>query len=66
MRQSVTDAFYFPLVLLDEPFRGLDEDSKKKTAAFIVAKKAGRTLIVITHDKEDKVFLEADTILTLE
>lgn len=63
VRAMLSDA---PLVLLDEPFRGLDEDSKKKTAGFIVAKKAGRTLIVITHDKEDKALLEADAILTLE
>ena len=55
-----------PLVLLDEPFRGLDPDSKAKTAAFIVQKRQGRTLLVITHDKEDKVLLEANTILTLK
>lgn len=63
VRAMLSDA---PLVLLDEPFRGLDEDSKKKTAAFIVKKSQGRTLIVITHDKEDKALLEADAILTLE
>ena len=54
-----------PLVLLDEPFRGLDEDSKKKTAAFIVKKSQGRTLIVITHDKEDKALLHAAKVISL-
>ena len=62
VRAMLSDA---PLVLLDEPFRGLDEDSKKKTAAFIVAKKAGRTLIVITHDKDDQELLEAETVTSL-
>ena len=54
-----------PLVLLDEPFRGLDEDSKAKTAAFIVEKSQGRTVIVVTHDKEDKDLLEADLVISL-
>ena len=62
VRAMLSDA---PLVLLDEPFRGLDEDSKKKTATFIVEKKEGRTLIVITHDKEDKELLKAKNLIFL-
>jgi len=54
-----------PLVLLDEPFRGLDEETKERTAALIVKEKRGRTLIVITHDKEDKGLLEADVVISL-
>ncbi len=62
VRAMLSDA---PLVLLDEPFRGLDEETKERTAALIVKEKRGRTLIVITHDKEDKTLLNADTIITL-
>lgn len=39
--------------LLDEPFAGLDEATKKKAAAFIMKYLNGRTLIVATHDEED-------------
>jgi NitT/TauT family transport system permease protein len=41
------------LCLLDEPFAGLDEETKKQTAAFIRQYRQGRTLIVATHDEKD-------------
>lgn len=39
--------------LLDEPFTGLDEETKIKCAAFIEKYLNGRTLIVATHNEKD-------------
>lgn len=54
-----------PLILLDEPFRGLDQESKVKTALLIRNERKDRTLIVITHDPHDRDLLGADAIVTL-
>ena len=43
--------------ILDEPFTGLDEETKAKTAEFIKKYLMGRTLIVATHDEKDAELL---------
>lgn len=45
------------VLLLDEPFAGLDEENKKKTADFINRYRNGRTMIVATHDETDAKLL---------
>lgn len=45
------------ICLLDEPFAGLDPETKKKAAAFIEEHLHGRTLVVASHDKEDAALL---------
>ncbi|MBR6222761.1 MAG: ABC transporter ATP-binding protein [Lachnospiraceae bacterium] len=37
------------LVLLDEPFSGLDEDTKTLVTDYIMKQKKGRTLMIATH-----------------
>lgn len=46
-------------LLLDEPFTGLDEETKKKTAGFIRKYRNGRTIIFSTHSKEEAGMLSA-------
>ena len=41
------------IVVMDEPFAGLDDKTKNKAIAYIDKNLAGRTLILITHDEED-------------
>ncbi len=41
------------LIVLDEPFQGLDEENKAKAAAYIAQKRQGRTLVMATHDEAD-------------
>lgn len=41
------------LLLLDEPFRGLDTETKAQTAAFLLEQMKNKTCILITHDEED-------------
>lgn len=46
-------------VILDEPFAGMDENTKERTIQFILDNINGRTLIVSTHDEDDVKALEA-------
>lgn len=39
------------VVILDEPFTGLDDDAREKTLAFIKSRLNGRLLIVTSHDE---------------
>lgn len=50
------------VLVMDEPFSGLDEETKGRTAAFIQKYRAGRTLIFSTHDSGDAALLQAEKI----
>ncbi len=50
------------VLLLDEPFAGLDDISKTDVVALINRHLHGRTLIVATHDSNDVTFLNAELI----
>lgn len=41
------------LVLLDEPFMGLDKENKEKAAAYIQEKRAEKTIFVSVHSEEE-------------
>ncbi len=45
--------FPSPLVLLDEPFKGLDADTRRHAVGFTLSMLAGRTTLLVTHDPED-------------
>ena len=45
--------FPSPLVLLDEPFKGLDADTRRRAVAFTLPRLADRTTLLVTHDPED-------------
>ena len=45
--------FPSPLVLLDEPFKGLDTDTRRRVVDFTLSMLAGRTTLLVTHDPED-------------
>ena len=52
----------FQFLLLDEPFKGLDEQTKRKTAQVIKSHSAGKTLLLISHDVQDAALLGADIL----
>ena len=54
------------LLLLDEPFRGLDPASKERAAEFILSHTAGKTVVCITHDEEDITLLKAVSELSMQ
>ncbi len=41
------------ILILDEPFAGLDEENRIRCAAYILDRLCGRTLLVTTHREED-------------
>ena len=45
--------FPSPLVLLDEPFKGLDAATRARAVGFTLPLLAGRTTLLVTHDPED-------------
>lgn len=59
LRAMLSDS---PVILLDEPFTGLDEENRRRTAACILELLSGRTLLVTTHREEDVQLLEAELI----
>ena len=63
-RVAVARAMSAPgdLVLLDEPFSGLDEATKEKVMEYVLNKRSGRTLLFTTHDSEDVKKMQADLL----
>ena len=63
-RVSLARAFAFTtdVVLLDEPFSGLDEQNKLRAAAVI---QTARLAIIVSHDPNDAELLHADRKINL-
>ena len=51
--------FPSPLVLLDEPFKGLDAATRESAVDFTRPLLAGRTALLVTHDPEDAAAFDA-------
>ena len=45
------------LFLMDEPFKGLDEDTRRQVMDAVLRWTRGRTLLVVTHDPEEAAYL---------
>ena len=50
-------------VVMDEPLKGLDEDTKERTIKYILEKTTGKTLIFVTHEEKEERLLKADGII---
>lgn len=63
-RVSLAAAVAYPgrMVILDEPFTGLDEETKREVVAYLQTCRAGRTLLVTTHNPDDVALLGAELI----
>ena len=53
------------LLLLDEPFKGLDEEMRARTAAFLRRNCAQATTILVTHDETEAALMGATAELAL-
>ncbi|MEG2404510.1 MAG: ATP-binding cassette domain-containing protein [Oscillospiraceae bacterium] len=47
------------IVLLDEPFKGLDNATRDMAAAFCLGHRANRTILFVTHDEKDVNILKS-------
>lgn len=52
----------YDVLLLDEPFTGLDPATKEAVAQLICLRECGRTVVVATHDPRDAELLGARTV----
>ena len=52
----------YEILFLDEPFKGLDEDTKQTVMEYTKRKTAGKTVILVTHDREEAVFFGGEII----
>lgn len=48
--------------IMDEPFKGLDEELKEQVIIHVKQKLKGKTVIIVTHDKSDAVLLDAQVV----
>lgn len=51
-----------PLLVLDEPFKGLDESTRLAVMAVLKQHCAGKTALVVTHDEDEAAYLEAHVV----
>jgi NitT/TauT family transport system ATP-binding protein len=54
------------VLFMDEPFRGLDEISRKLTIDYISQLLKGRTCVLVTHDPDEPQLMGAESIITLK
>lgn len=59
LRSLVSDS---DIVLMDEPFKGLDDDTRRVVINQVKDLLAGRILMVITHDEQDAELLGGDIV----
>lgn len=50
------------LVVLDEAFKGLDEDNLKKSADFVRRYARGRTIVMVSHSGKEAELMQAGTV----
>lgn len=63
-RAALARALLVPadLVLLDEAFKGLDQDTRRQVLALTAAETAGRSLLAVTHDPDEAELLAARVV----
>ncbi len=49
-------------IFMDEPFKGLDEETRRQVIQLVKEKTRGRILAIITHDEKDAMDLQAEII----
>ena len=56
------------MLIMDEPFKGLDEEMRKKVIKAVLndTRSKGRTLVVITHDPDEIGLLTADATIMMK
>ena len=53
------------LVIMDEPFKGLDEETRQSVIDFVLQETKSRMLVIITHSHEEIGLLKADKVILI-
>lgn len=66
-RVALARGVLFPAdaLLMDEPFRGLDEETRAQAIAFVKEEWQNRLVILVTHDAEEARMMGAQRIITI-
>ena len=54
--------FEAPVLLMDEPFQGLDDETRQKVIETVRRRAEGKALLIITHDPDDAARLGAKSV----
>lgn len=52
----------YDILILDEPFKGLDEDNKREMMEYTLEKSTGKTVIFVTHEDNEAKFMGGNII----
>ena len=52
----------FDVLILDEPFTGLDEENRRRAADCVKRRSAGKLVLLVTHEREDAAALDAQVM----
>lgn len=63
-RVTLARALLYPssVILMDEPFKGLDEDTRYSVCKAVLEYARGKTMVIVTHDEDEAKLLNADII----
>ena len=56
----------YDLLILDEPFKGLDDLTKDQVIAYTKQATKGKTVILVTHDMDEAHLMQAKHVINLE
>lgn len=54
------------ILFLDEPFKGMDEETRQKVIAYTARKCQGRTVLFVTHDEREAGLMKAAAVISME
>ena len=55
----------YDCLIMDEPLKGLDEETKRKTVSYLLEQTRGKTVLAVIHEEEDMVLLKAETMIQI-
>ncbi len=55
----------YDILFLDEPFKGLDDETKQSTIDFTLNKAKNKTIIYITHDNTELEYIKPEIMINL-